>query len=57
MHQPEGEKPERPSSGFRGRVVAKGDSQVSNGNIANLITVARIAVASAAKLSFSESLF
>lgn len=45
MDQPEGAKPERPASGFRGRVVAKGDSQVSNGNIANLITVARIAVA------------
>lgn len=45
MDQPDGEKQGRPSSGFRGRVVAKGDSQVSNGNIANLITVARIAVA------------
>ena len=45
MHQPEGEKSDKPSSGFRGRVVAKGDSQVSNGNIANLITLARIVVA------------
>lgn len=31
-----------PPSGFRGRVIAAGDSQVSNGNIANIITVARI---------------
>ena len=30
------------SSGFRGRVLAPGDTPVSNGNIANIITVARI---------------
>jgi CDP-diacylglycerol--glycerol-3-phosphate 3-phosphatidyltransferase len=35
----------QPPSGLRGRVVATGDSQVSNGNIANLITVARIVLA------------
>lgn len=35
----------QPPSGLRGRVVAPGDSQVSNGNIANLITVARIFLA------------
>jgi len=34
-----------PPSGFRGRVIAAGDSQVSNGNIANIITVARILLA------------
>jgi CDP-diacylglycerol---glycerol-3-phosphate 3-phosphatidyltransferase len=33
------------SSGFRGRVIAKGDSPVSNANIANIITVIRIVVA------------
>jgi CDP-diacylglycerol---glycerol-3-phosphate 3-phosphatidyltransferase len=32
-------------AGFRGRVVAAGDGPVSIGNIANIITVARIAVA------------
>lgn len=32
-------------SGFRGRVFAAGDSPVSNANIANLITVARIVLA------------
>ncbi len=37
--------PAKPTSGFRGRVIAAGDSQVSNGNIANLITVARIVLA------------
>jgi CDP-diacylglycerol--glycerol-3-phosphate 3-phosphatidyltransferase len=31
-----------PPSGFRGRVFARGDTQVSNANIANIITVARI---------------
>ena len=31
-----------PPSGFRGRVVAEGDSAVSNANIANIITVVRI---------------
>ena len=35
----------QPHSGLRGRVVASGDTQVSNANIANLITVARIALA------------
>lgn len=45
MDVPGGGKPVKPASGFRGRVVAKGDSQVSNGNIANLVTLARIAVA------------
>lgn len=35
----------QPPSGLRGRVLATGDSQVSNGNIANLITVARIVLA------------
>lgn len=37
--------PHTPSSGFRGRVVASGDSPVSNGNIANIITVVRILLA------------
>lgn len=32
-------------AGFRGRVVASGDGPVSIGNIANIITVARIAIA------------
>ena len=32
-------------AGFRGRVVAAGDGPVSIGNIANIITVARIAIA------------
>lgn len=35
----------QPSSGLRGRFVATGVSQVSNANIANLITVVRILVA------------
>lgn len=35
----------RPPSGFRGRVVKAGDTPVSNANIANLITVARILLA------------
>lgn len=39
------DQPPSPPSGFRGRVVSAGDTQVSNGNIANLITVARILVA------------
>lgn len=39
------DQPLSPPSGFRGRVVSAGDTQVSNGNIANLITVARILVA------------
>jgi len=34
-----------PKSGFRGRVVSSGDSQVSNGNIANIITIVRILLA------------
>ena len=34
-----------PPSGFRGRVVAAGDSQVSNANMANIITVVRILLA------------
>lgn len=34
-----------PPSGFRGRVVSSGDSQVSNGNIANIITIVRILLA------------
>ena len=37
--------PHTPPSGFRGRVVASGDSPVSNGNIANIITVVRILLA------------
>ena len=41
----EREKPSSPPSGFRGRVVSSGDSQVSNGNIANIITVVRILLA------------
>ena len=35
----------QPSSGMRGRFIAAGVSQVSNANIANLITVLRILVA------------
>jgi CDP-diacylglycerol--glycerol-3-phosphate 3-phosphatidyltransferase len=35
----------KPVSGFRGRVVRAGTSQVSNANIANLITVLRILLA------------
>ena len=35
----------KPDSGFRGRVVRAGTSQVSNANIANLITVLRILLA------------
>ena len=35
----------KPPSGFRGRVVSPGTSQVSNANIANLITVLRILLA------------
>jgi CDP-diacylglycerol--glycerol-3-phosphate 3-phosphatidyltransferase len=35
----------QPSSGLRGRFIAAGVSQVSNANIANLITVLRILVA------------
>ena len=40
-------KPEQPPppSGFRGRVVAPGETQVSNANIANIITVVRILLA------------
>ena len=34
-----------PPSGFRGRVISPGDTQVSNGNIANIITVVRILIA------------
>ena len=41
----EREQPPSPPSGFRGRVVASGNSQVSNGNIANIITVVRILLA------------
>jgi len=41
----EREQPPSPPSGFRGRVVSSGDSQVSNGNIANIITVVRILLA------------
>lgn len=41
----EHQQPQSPPSGFRGRVLASGDSQVSNGNIANIITVARILLA------------
>ena len=41
----EREQPPSPPSGFRGRVVASGTSQVSNGNIANIITVVRILLA------------
>lgn len=37
--------PPKPPSGLRGRVLAAGEGQVSNGNIANLITVARIVLA------------
>ena len=37
--------PPSPTSGFRGRVLASGNSQVSNGNIANIITVVRILLA------------
>ena len=33
------------ASGFRGRVISAGDSPVSNGNIANIITVVRILLA------------
>lgn len=35
----------KPSSGFRGRVFGSGDTQVSNANIANMITVVRILLA------------
>lgn len=35
----------QPASGLRGRVIAIGTSPVSNGNVANLITVARIVLA------------
>lgn len=35
----------QPSSGLRGRFIASGVSQVSNANIANLITILRILVA------------
>lgn len=41
----EREQPPSPRSGFRGRVLASGNSQVSNGNIANIITVVRILLA------------
>ncbi|HEV8013674.1 MAG TPA: CDP-diacylglycerol--glycerol-3-phosphate 3-phosphatidyltransferase [Pontimonas sp.] len=41
----ERQQPPSPPSGFRGRVVASGNSQVSNGNIANIITVVRILLA------------
>ena len=41
----EREQPPSPPSGFRGRVVASGTSQVSNGIIANIITVVRILLA------------
>lgn len=41
----EREQPPSPPSGFRGRVVASGTSQVSNGNIANIITAVRILLA------------
>ena len=41
----EREQPPSPPSGFRGRVVSSGNSQVSNGNIANIITVVRILLA------------
>jgi CDP-diacylglycerol--glycerol-3-phosphate 3-phosphatidyltransferase len=41
----EREQPPSPPSGFRGRVVSSGVSQVSNGNIANIITVVRILLA------------
>lgn len=41
----EREQPPSPLSGFRGRVLASGNSQVSNGNIANIITVVRILLA------------
>ena len=34
-----------PASGLRGRVISAGDTQVSNGNIANIITALRILVA------------
>ena len=34
-----------PASGFRGRVISAGDTQVSNANIANIITAIRILVA------------
>ncbi len=37
--------PDNPPSGFRGRVVSSGNSQVSNGNIANIITIVRILLA------------
>lgn len=37
--------PPKPPSGLRGRVLSAGEGQVSNGNIANLITVARIVLA------------
>lgn len=37
--------PKRPASGLRGRMVAAGDTQVSNANVANLITVGRIVLA------------
>lgn len=40
-----GDTPATPPSGFRGRVLAPGTSQVSNGNIANIITIVRIVVA------------
>ena len=45
MTQPQGRSSDRRPSGFRGRVIAKGDSPVSNANVANIITVARIVVA------------
>ena len=41
----EREQPPSPPSGLRGRVVSSGNSQVSNGNIANIITVVRILLA------------
>ena len=41
----EREQPPSPRSGFRGRVLSSGNSQVSNGNIANIITVVRILLA------------
>ena len=41
----EREQPPSQPSGFRGRVVSSGNSQVSNGNIANIITVVRILLA------------
>ncbi len=41
----EREQPPSPPSGFRGRVLASGNSQVSLGNIANIITVVRILLA------------